>query len=227
MVDQKKLDYISSYISKLLRKNFGRGPHSCQTTLNKRHLVTSIRGFVTPMEEILLKQGHSKDVDNARQHIMDYLLEEIKGVVQVSLDTEVSEYYHDWNYPNNSGVIILVLEQEEENRYVSDIDIPSLEKEIGRISLLVEKVPDQIYTYPITPSIYVIERIGILVQIEKALIEKGFQQELKFTKDELEKSYFHRHGEFQNIFHRQVRDIFIDWNFKENKSLMVFLLNAF
>lgn len=226
MVDQKKLDYISSYISKLLRKNFGRGPHSCQTSFNNKFLVTFIRGFVTPMEEVLLNQGHSKDVDNARTLIMEQLLEEIKGVVQVSLETEVNEYYHDWNYPNNSGVIVIVLEKEEDHRDISEIDVPALEKEIGKLSLLVEKVPDQIYTYPITPNIYVIERIGILVPIEKALLEKGYEQELRFTKDELEKSYFHRDGRFQDIFHKDIRDIFIDWNFKENKSIMVFLLNS-
>lgn len=57
---------------------------------------------------------------------------------------------------------------------------------MGRISFLVEKVPDEIKTYPISPSIYLIERRGILIQIEKALIEKGFENELRFTKDELE-----------------------------------------
>jgi uncharacterized protein YbcI len=57
MIEQKKEDYISSYISKLLRKKFGRGPQSCQTTISKNHLVTYIRGFLSPMENVLLEQG--------------------------------------------------------------------------------------------------------------------------------------------------------------------------
>lgn len=224
MVEQKKLDYISSYISKLLRKNFGRGPQSCQTSVCKKYVIAYVRGFVAPMEEVLLKEGHAKDVDRARRLIMNSLIEEIKGVLQVSLDVEVIEYYHDWNFPNNTGIFIFTLEKEEEGHIVNDVDIPKLEKEIARISELVQKVPDEIYTCPITPSIYCVERTGILIQIEKALIERGFEQELRYTKDQLEKSYFHRHGDFEEIFHKQVRDIFIDWNFHGNKSVLVFIL---
>ncbi|MEK4149463.1 Na-translocating system protein MpsC family protein [Robertmurraya sp. FSL W8-0741] len=135
------------------------------------------------------------------------------------------EYYHDWNFPNNTGIFIFTLEKEEEGHIVNDVDIPKLEKEIARISELVQKVPDEIYTCPITPSIYCVERAGILIQIEKALIERGFEQELRYTKEQLEKSYFHRHGDFEEIFHKQVRDIFIDWNFHGNKSVLVFILS--
>lgn len=223
-MDQKKEEYISSYISKLLRKKFGRGPQSCQTTVTKHHLVTYIRGFLSPMEDVLLEYGQNKYVDHARTVIITHILDEIKGVVQVTLDVEVLEYYHDWNLPNNSGVLIFVLETEAGQEYKTDVDIKRIELEVGRISLLVEKIPEKINTYPISPFIYLIERNGILIQIEKALIEKGFENELRFTKDELEKSYFHRDGRFEDIFNKSVIDIFIDWNFKADKSMMVFIL---
>lgn len=225
MIDHNKEEYISSYISKLLRKKFGRGPQTCRTSVCKNHLVTYIRGFLTPMEDILLQQGQNKYVDHARTVIINHLLDEIKGVIQVTLDVEVEEYYHDWNFPNNSGILIFVLEADVGQVMNVDIDIQKLELEVGRISLLVEKVPDNINTYPISPSIYLIERSGILIQIEKALIAKGFQKELKFTKDELEKKYFHRDGRFEDIFKRPIIDIFIDWNFDEDKSLMAFILS--
>jgi uncharacterized protein YbcI len=226
MTDTKKEEYISSYISKLLRKKFGRGPRSCQTTISQNYLVTYIGGFLSPMEDILLQHGQSKYVDHARNVIITHLLDEIKGVIQITFDVEVEEYYHDWNFPNNSGILIFVLDTETGQRIKPDIDTQRLELEVGRISLLVEKVPDKIITCPISPSIFLIERRGILVQIEKALIDKGFENELRFTKDELEKSYFHRYGRFEDIFHKSVRDIFIDWNFKEDKSLMAFILNS-
>ncbi|MBY0097882.1 Na-translocating system protein MpsC family protein [Mesobacillus maritimus] len=225
-MDKNKLDYISSYISKILRKNFGKGPQSCQTNLNGKHLVTYIRGFVSPMEEILLESGQTKTVDDARTLIMDHLLEEIKGVVQVSISVDVNEYYHDWNFPNNSGIIIFVLEEAlPEIALEFQVDSASLEKEIARISMLVQKVPDQIHIYPISPTVCLVERKGILIQIEKALISKGFQQELKFTKDELEKEYFHRNGRFEVLFQKSVKDIFVDWNFKDDKSMMAFILD--
>jgi uncharacterized protein YbcI len=226
MTDQKKEEYISRYISKLLRKQFGRGPHSCQTTVSKNHLVTYIRGFLSPMEDILLEYGQNKYVDYARNFIITHLLDEIKGVVQVTLGVEVVEYYHDWNLPNNSGVLIFVLDTDSGEEYKTDVDIQGVELEVGRISFMVEKVPDKIKIFPISPAIYLIERSGILIQIEKALIEKGFENELRFTKDELEKIYFHRDGRFEDIFNKSVMDIFIDWNFKEDKSMMAFILRS-
>ncbi|MDQ1004419.1 uncharacterized protein YbcI [Neobacillus niacini] len=225
-MDQKKEEYISSYISKLLRKKFGRGPQSCQTTVSKNHLVTYIRGFLSPMEDILLEYGQNKYVDHARGVIITHLLDEIKGVVQVTLDVEVVDYYHDWNFPNNSGVLIFVLDNEAGEEYKADVDIQRLENEISRLSLLVEKVPDKVHIFPISSSICLIERTGILIQIEKALIEKGFEKELRYTKDELEKKYFHRDGRFGDIFHKSVMDMFIDWNFKEDKSLMAVILRS-
>jgi uncharacterized protein YbcI len=226
MIDLKKEEYISSYISKLLRKKFGRGPRSCHTTVSQNYLVTYIGGFLSPMEDILLQHGQNKYVDHARNVIITHLLDEIKGVIQITFDVEVEEYYHDWNFPNNSGILIFILDTEAGQKIKPDIDIQRLELEVGRISLLVEKVPDKINTWPISPSIFLIERKGILVQIEKALIDKGFENELKFTKDELEKSYFHRYGRFEDIFHTSVKDIFIDWNFKEDKSYMAFILHS-
>jgi uncharacterized protein YbcI len=225
MIDHDKIEYISSYISKLLRRNFGKGPQTCRTTVTKNHLVTYLQGFLTPMEDILLQQGQNREVDDVRTVIINHLLDEIKGVVKVTLGVDVEEYYHDWNFPNNSGILIFVLEEQVGQVSNTNIDIQRLEAEIGRISLLVQKVPDKITAYPITPSVYLVERSGILIQIEKALIAKGFLRELKFTKDEFEKTYFHRDGRFEDIFNKSVRDIFIDWDFKADKSLMAFILS--
>jgi uncharacterized protein YbcI len=226
MMDLKKEEYISSYISKLLRKNFGRGPRSCQTSISSHYLVTYIGGFLSPMEDVMLQHGQNQYVDHARNVIITHLLDEIKGVIQITFDVEVEEYYHDWNFPNNSGILIFILDTEVHQKVETNIDIQRFELEVGRISLLVEKVPDKINTCPISPSIFLVERKGILIQIEKALIDKGFENELKYTKDELEKSYFHRYGRFEDIFHKSVRDIFIDWNFKLDKSVMAFILNS-
>ncbi|WP_144555251.1 Na-translocating system protein MpsC family protein [Bacillus sp. X1(2014)] len=226
MINQNKEEFISSYVSKLLRKNFGKGPQTCRTTLSKNHLVTYIRGFLTPMEEILLQQGQNRYVDNIRAVIINHVLSEITGVIKVTLGVDVEKYYHDWNFPNNSGILIFVLEEVIGQVSQAGIDMQRLESEVGRISCLVEKVPDHIHIYPISPSVYLVERSGIFVPIEKALIDKGFEKELRFTKDELEKKYFHREGRFEDIFNKSIRDIFIDWNFKEDKSLMAFMLGS-
>ncbi len=227
-MEQEILNSISSYTSKLLRKNFGRGPRSCQSTVCKKHLVIYIRGFISPMEEVLLQQGQRIQVERARTVVIEHMIEELKGVVKVSLNREVELSYHDWNFPNNSGVMMFELDEEvsKVESVESQVDISKLEAEIARISMLVQKVPDEINIYPLSSALYLVERKGILIQIEKALISRGFENELKITKDELEKGYFHRQGNFSEIFKSAVRDIFIDWNFKNDKSLMAFVLKS-
>ncbi|MFD2216671.1 Na-translocating system protein MpsC family protein [Metabacillus endolithicus] len=226
-MDQETLNMISSFTSKLLRKNFGKGPQSCQSTLCGKYLVTYIRGFISPMEEILIQQGQNNQVDKARTVIINHIIEELKGVVKITFDRDVEESYHDWNFPNNSGVIIFVMDDEVE-KCASDqnVDFKRLETEVARLSQLVQKIPDQIYVYPLSSSLYLIERKGILIPIEKSLIKKGFAEELKITKDELEKTYFHRYGKFDDIFNTTIKDIFIDWNFKEDKSFVAFILGS-
>ncbi|MDG5787479.1 Na-translocating system protein MpsC family protein [Evansella sp. AB-P1] len=225
MINQEKISYLSSFTSKLLRQKFGRGPESCSATLCKNHLVFYIRGFISPMEEVLLQKGQSSYVDHAREIIIQHVLNELKGAVEVTLDVEVEEYFHDWNFNNNSGTIILVLENELQTMYPKpQYDIVRLEDEVKRVTAIVQKLPDKVFTYPISENILLIQRIGILVPIEKALIAKGYEDELKLTKDDLEKSYFHRDVNFETIFPTPLLDLFIDWDFKEDKSMMCFIL---
>jgi uncharacterized protein YbcI len=178
------------------------------------------------MEEVLLSQGQNDMIDLIRITIIKSVLEELKGVIQVTIQTEVCDFYHDWNIPNNSGLLMFVLNNpiNQENELIQ-LDTSEFEAEISRISALVQKVPDQINLYPISRQILLVERKGILVPIEKALITKGFDEELRVAKDELEKKYFHRDGKFDELFKQRVVDIFIDWNLKDDKSLMSFIIH--
>ncbi|GAE26108.1 hypothetical protein JCM9140_2136 [Halalkalibacter wakoensis JCM 9140] len=223
---QEQLNHISSYTSKLLRKKFGRGPESCSATLSKHYLLLHIRGFISPMEEVLLQQGKSYDVDHARTLIIANVLDELKGVVQISFGVDVKEYYHDWNFPNNTGIILLVFEENVagyEDQFTFD-NIKKFEEEVARISALVQKVPNSIETIPLSETVFLVERKGILIAIEKALISKGFEKQLIATKDELEKDYFHRYSKFNEILSREIQDIFIDWDLHDDKSIMIFKL---
>ncbi|THE13500.1 DUF2294 family protein [Bacillus timonensis] len=222
---QEKLKYISSYTSKLLRNKFGRGPESCSAVTSDQFLVLHIRGFVSPMEEVLLQENQRIQLDHARDVVIKNILAELKGVYQVTLETEIKGFFHDWNFPNNTGVIIAVLNDPlkpmEKNQ---EVNFSLLESEVSRISQLVEKTPDNVFSFQITPKIFIVKREGILVPIEKALIKAGFDKQLHFTKDELEKGYFHRDGKFDQVFQGEVIDIFIDWDFKNDNSLICFVL---
>ncbi|MDQ0256952.1 uncharacterized protein YbcI [Evansella vedderi] len=193
--------------------------------MSKKYLILYIRGFISPMEEVLIKKGQISYVDHAREVIIGHLLEEIKGVVQVDLDVNVEGYFHDWNFPNNSGVICMVLDDDTcAPVHSPTFSLKDLELEVARITAMVQKEPDKIKTYPLSPHIVLVERVGILIPIEKALIQNGYQEELKLTKGNLEKSYFHHQSNFDDIFNTYVLDIFIDWDFKMDKSMICFVL---
>nr|WP_309100386.1 Na-translocating system protein MpsC family protein [Fredinandcohnia onubensis] len=222
---QESLKYISSYTSKLLRNKFGRGPESCFAVTADQFLVLQIRGFISPMEEVLLQENKDIEVDYARNVVIQSILAELKGALQVTLEIEVKNFYDDWNFPNNTGVIIAELESPL-NKMEKDkaIDFALLESEIDRISKLVQKIPEKTSSFQISPRILIVKRDGILVPIEKALLKRGFEKELLFTKDNLEKSYLHRYGKYEQIFSQPVADIFVDWDFKEDNSLICFIL---
>jgi len=225
-MEQDKLNLLSGYASKLLRKNFGRGPQSCQSTACGHFIFIYVRGFISPMEEILLKEGKRNEVEKARAVIVNHLVEELKGVIKVAFEGDVEEFYTDWNLPNNSGMILFVLEKAiAHDGPQHDMDLKGIEAEVSRISEIVQKVPDRTLTHVLSASVCLAEREGILIPIEKALISKGFEDQLLLTKDELEKSYFHRQGVFDHLFQSPVRDIFIDWNFKADKSFIAFVVN--
>ena len=225
---QQKLMDISSLTSKLLRKNFGRGPESCFAYANERYLVFYIRGFMSPLESTLLEYGNSDNIDISRNIVMKLVLNQLRGVLELEFKKDIESFYHDWNYPQNTGMITVEFESDiidpAYQNQGSLVDLRPLIDEVERISILVQKRPERTEAYYISPKIYLVKRDGILVQIEKALILKGYEQTLLVTKDELEKSYLHRDGRFEEIFKKPVADIFVDWDLSENRSIISFVL---
>ncbi|WP_257984304.1 DUF2294 domain-containing protein [Neobacillus cucumis] len=225
---QQKLNDISSLTSKMLRKNFGRGPESCSAFANDRFLVFYIRGFMSPLESTLLEHGNSDNIEISRDIVMKTVLNQLKGILELEFEQDIESFYHDWNYPQNTGMITIQFEgaitELDYPNQGANVDLKLIIEEIERISILVQKRPEKTEAYFISPKIFLVKRDGILVRIEKALIAKGFEQTLLVTKDELEKSYLHRDGRFEEIFRNPVADIFVDWDFNEDRSITCFVL---
>lgn len=219
---------ISSLTSKLLRKSFGRGPESCFAFANERFLVFYIRGFMSPLESTLLENGNSDNIDISRNIVMKTVLNQFKGILELEFEQDIESFYHDWNYQQNTGMITVqfenVVTQFVDRNQGAHVDLKPLIDEVDRISVLVQKKPEKTEAYFISPKIYIVKRDGILVRIEKALIAKGFEQTLMVTKDELEKSYLHRDGRFEEIFSNPIADILVDWDFHEDSSIICFVL---
>ncbi len=223
----EKLMNLSSLTSKMLRKNFGRGPDSCFAFANGPFLVFYIRGFLSPMETVLLENGNSDSIDMSRTIVMGKILNQLKGILEVEFEDDVKSAYHDWNYNQNTGMITLEFERNitgavEKSEKTSIFK--NLINEVDRISIIVQKKPEKTEAFAISPKVYLVKREGILVEIEKSLIAKGYEQTLIVTKDELEKSFLHNNGHFEDIFGRPIADIFVDWNFQADNSILCFVL---
>ncbi len=231
MMIQEELKKISSYVSKLLRQKFGRGPEACFASAGSRFLVITIRGFLSPMEEVLLQHNKEDSVDTTRSIIVSSMLPELKGVISVSLGVEVDRFYHDWNYSNNAGVVIAVFGKELPFARTVDLpplrtamDVEAFREEVNRISGYVQKVPEGVDIHAITPKLVVVLRVGILIPIEKALLGRGFDRELRIAKDRLEKEHFQQSPVFARLLGGPLENVFVDWNFLNDEGIVCFQL---
>ena len=80
-----------------------------------------------------------------------------------------------------------------------------------------------IESYWLNNTTVLIERLGIMVDIEKELIKNGATEELRLAKRPLE----HRIMEFfklEPVLKQEISELFVDWHFEEDKSYLVFLL---
>ncbi len=222
---QDELQYISSYTSKLLRKEFGKGPKQCRAYHEYPFLVIHIQEFISPLEIALTKQGEIDTAYLSRNTVVNGLLSQLKGVVEERLQQDIEKISHDWDFERNTGVILIHLQNEQD--VISDFpESSTIIEEVNRISKVVQKVPEQTTVYKITPSIYVCIRRGILTVLEKALIKKGFESELRITKSEIEKKYFTYDINYRKVFGESIDQIFVDWHLHEDFSTICMILNS-
>ena len=119
---------VSGFISTLLRKHFGKGPTSVYVTINRPFITIHFRGFLAPMERLLLKQDEGKRVLETRDLMMlDLKTEIIQGLREVA-GLEVNELYADWNIERETGLIIGIMDEEareDENGQMMQVRRPS------------------------------------------------------------------------------------------------------
>ncbi|MFB4163823.1 DUF2294 domain-containing protein [Alteribacillus sp. JSM 102045] len=215
---------IASYTGKLLRDNFGKGPSSVYVSIKKPFVTIHLRDFLAPMERVLVSQGKTMKVEETRDILMHELLPEIKATLKVSADLSVREMYYDWSLQNRTGILIGLIGEEEDEDILEDYaGKEAIHNEIARVSKQAEKLPEYVDSCLLNDRTLIIARTGILVRIEKELIRSGYEEELKLTKRHLEKRLLHA-SNFATILQTNVADIFVDWDFKLDKSYIIIIL---
>ncbi|MCY0877139.1 MAG: Na-translocating system protein MpsC family protein [Firmicutes bacterium] len=226
-MDDAQERQLSSFVGRLLRSSFGKGPESIAVSSHGPFVTIHLRRFLSPAERVLLEQDSEAVVLTTRSLLMQQIIPELRASVSVTVGVHVEDVYYDWDLTNQSGMIILVLTEtggvltKEMDAYP---ECRELHSEISAISELVEKVPRSISSCFVNPSTLLVIRDGILVAIEKEMIRSGYETTLRHAKWQLEKRYLHNNSHFLSIFHKPIRDLFVDWNFEIDRSMMVIVL---
>lgn len=231
MDDAKKLQQeqmISSYIGKLLRDNFGKGPEAVFVSIGGRFITIYLRNFFSQIDKVLQDQDQDQVISDIREMVMYTLSPKIKMYIEMVTENVISEFYYDWCLHNKTGIIVGIAQELFKNTeyfYETYEGKEELEDELVRLNGYVEKSPQKITSYQINPRTIVVIGENTLIKIEKEFIRKGYSQLLKTIKRDMEKAYLHNDINYSKILKREVVDVFADWDFDLDKSIFVIIIN--
>jgi len=224
-VIQEDLLYVSSKFSKVMKKRFGKGPETCSVILNKNRLYIYIRNFMTPAEDVLIKSKEYNLATLFRSKVINTFMKEFSQDVSKVFGMTFDRFYHDWNYDTNTGILLL----ENENAKLEEkIDVP-FENELFSLLEMVcarlHKIPNQLKVVKFTQNICAVECKGVLLELERILYEKGNLDMLLDQSRKIKKGYLKNKETFENIFHRNIEDMFIMWDYKNDCNYLIFNFN--
>ncbi|MGD7024416.1 DUF2294 domain-containing protein [Rossellomorea vietnamensis] len=226
MVKTKLEKTISSYIGRLLRDHFGRGPGNVVCTVSGPYVVTQFSDFLSPMEQSLMDSDQTVYVEKTRDLMMETLTKEVTSFIELNTEGRVAEFYYDWNLTDKTGMMIAVLTAPDKEHPLPEIDdyknSGALIEDIIQITTAVQKPPEETYSILQNPRTLLIVRKGIFILLEKELIRLGFHETLRITKRNLEKRFLFEYKErFEEHLDAELKDIFVDWDFDGDKSFIL------
>lgn len=219
---------VDEYISALLETHFGESPAKVNITIEKSFIVIHLQGFLLPSEKILMRRNETKRLLETRMLIMNGLKAEVIDVLKKTTGIEVAEFYADWNLEKETGLFLAVAEKiqaPDTADWPDEIDKAALEKKVINASKETEKEPDAIETYWLGNNLILIERRGIVVEIERQLIKNGIIEELRLAKRPLEHDIMES-TKLEPILKQPVSELFVDWDFENEKAYMVLVLES-
>lgn len=217
---------VSRYVSALLRDHFGKGPTSAFATLSSGFITIHLRGFLSPTEKILLKQERHKLILEMRDILLEELKPEIRFQLLKSANFEASYIFADSDLDQQTCLIMAEvkdLPEGDDGPWPTGVDKEAFRQEIIDMSEKSEKAPERTELYWLSDRTILVKRVGILVEIEKALVANGYTEELKVTKRPLEQGLLDK-PKIEGILQRQIDEIFLDWDFDQDVGYIVFTL---
>lgn len=218
---------IGDYTESFLEEHFGEKPDQVQVTFRPPFLLIYLGGFLLPAEEVYLKNAKWDTVLETRDILIHSVKEEFLKGLEEYTGKQPANLYADWNLAKRNGLLIVHLEEKaaaNEFQKPAEVDQETLEEIILLNSMRTQKKPDQTNFYWLSDQFLLVERFGILVDIEKQLIKNGVTEELRLAKRPMEYRIIELFN-LESILKSQVQDLFVDWDFQRDVSYMVLILN--
>ncbi|WP_186725583.1 Na-translocating system protein MpsC family protein [Planomicrobium sp. CPCC 101110] len=217
---------IGGYISNLFRTHFGKGPTAVYVTIEKSFITIHFLGFLAGMEKNLLGQNEVKRVLASRDMVIRNLTPEIMQQIEELTGYGVIEFYTDWNFEKETGLMIGIINKELEKQpmpWPNSEDEQALRDYLDRASLIAQKIPEHTDIFWLNDRTLLVQRSGILLEIEKEFIRNGFLDELKLSKRQLERRAF-QEARPENVLRGSIEETFLFWNFEKDRGYTVFRL---
>ncbi|SDO18543.1 Na-translocating system protein MpsC family protein [Alkalicoccus daliensis] len=219
---------MANCVGRMLRDSFGKGPESAFTKLGDSYVIILLKGFLSPMEKIILEEQGPDALHALRESMMSQITQKIQFEAEKITGNTFNEFFFDWNINNRSGVLVGLKPQAYKNAKKEEEDMEhdfpykkELEEKFSQLSAIAERTPDRITSIKVDRRTILMVREGILVDIEKKLIEMGEGRSLKVAKRDVEKKLFNKKDLIRNILKVNIQEIFVDWNFRDDKSTIV------
>lgn len=217
---------IASFATRFLEEHFGESPGSLHVYNKPPFTLIHLQGFLMPTEKLLLQKNNPSHVLETRDILMQSIKTDFTGELEKITGKETVKFYADWNLEKETGMLLAISGQEAaaaDFEWPPEVDSESVKEIIKLNSQRTQKLPDQINYFWLTDTLLVIERHGIMIDIEKQLIANGITEELRLAKRPLEHQIIKLFN-IQASLKRGITDLFVDWDFEADIGYMIFLM---
>ncbi|MDO3408188.1 Na-translocating system protein MpsC family protein [Saccharibacillus sp. CPCC 101409] len=223
MNEKEIVSQATSYVAKLLRARFGKGPESIGVFLSDKCIMFHLRNFMGPVEQFLLTQEEEKAFRHTRELLMESLLPEMKIYLKEIAGLGISEFYYDWGLHNASGMIVGLIQPIPGEPSADYEGKELLHAQIAQVTAEIQKTPEYMDSWWVAPRALAVFRQGITLLLEKEMVELGYSEVLKAAKRRLEKRKLEQEVEAGEILDKTVTDVYVDWDFDRDRSIAVYI----
>ncbi|MGD7044753.1 Na-translocating system protein MpsC family protein [Jeotgalibacillus proteolyticus] len=218
---------LTSFIEEFVEKHFGQKPNVSMVFTHPYITLIHLQNFLLPSENILVQQGNEKRVLETRDFMIYSLKSEFLESIGSMTDRQYSELYADWNLETGTGMLLAISDSGQKNESLTwpdDVDEDTVRQIFMINSIHTEKKPDSIQYFWLNDRYLLIERSGIMVDIEKELIKIGNEEQLRLAKRPMEYRILKLFN-LNEALNKTVTELFVDWDFHKDKGYHVLILD--